>query len=312
MKALKGVGCVVYGIAGLMQLAAIYAGLEDWLHIPWWLSAIIGFTVAGLPIIGTVAGIMGAIKGWGWSVWGALALFGWPFILYGVVLAGGGVADLWSRVFKRRRNSDAAPHADWSSTPSDAKPRTMRMSKFVYVALVTVLWVVGSITASVGQVMTKEVTNSEAAADPWVALGVFGCGGLAMLAAWILTFVCLHRACGTIQDGFARTTPGKAVGLMFVPLFNYYWVFQSFWGFAKDYNAHLDRYQSPLPRIATWPYLVFAISFVGLSALAAPLVGSMAWISCCVFLPVVTNSMCNSVNRIADTTTESDQSCQVL
>jgi len=305
MKALERIGCVVYVLVGLVQLAAVFAGLEDWLHIPWWISGPIGFALAGIPVIGTIAGIMGAIKGWGWSLWGAIALFCWPYLIYVVALAGGGVADLWSRVFKRKRDSDAASYVNWAGTAPDATPMARRSSKFVYVVLVTVLWVVGSITASVGQIMTKEATNSGADADPWTALAVFACGGLAVLAAWILAFVCLHRAWRSIQDGYARTTPGKAVGLMFVPLFNYYWVFQSFWGFAKDYNAHLDRCRSSLPRITTWPYLVFAISFVGLSALAAPLVGLIAWLSSCVFLPVVMNSMCNSVNRLADAATES-------
>ena len=140
---------------------------------------------------------------------------------------------------------------------------------------------------------------------------MFACGGLAILAAWILAFVCLHRAWRTIQDGFARTTPGKAVGLMFVPLFCYYWVFQSFWGFAKDYNAYLDRCQSPLPRIAAWPCLIFAISYVGLSALAAPMVGLMAWLVSCVFLPIIMNSMCNAVNYLVDAATESPPSARL-
>ena len=45
-----------------------------------------------------------------------------------------------------------------------------------------------------------------------------------------------------IQDGYARTTPKKAVGFLLIPLFNVYWIFQAFWGFARDYNAIVDRY----------------------------------------------------------------------
>ena len=39
-----------------------------------------------------------------------------------------------------------------------------------------------------------------------------------------------------IQDGYARTTPGKAIGFMFIPFFNIYWMFQAIWGYSKDYN----------------------------------------------------------------------------
>jgi len=300
LRALKNFGCVIYVLVGLMQLAAIYEGLERWLHIPWWISAVVGLTVAGIPIIGTIAGVMGAIKGWGWSLWGALALFGWPYLLYGLAMAGGGAADVWARVFRRRRDSDSAPLTGHESSEGATSAPPGKLHKSVYVVVVTVLWVAGSLVAGVGQVLAKEASSSETSSDPWTTLAVLGCGGLAVLAAWILAFVCLHRAWRTIQDGFARTTPGRAVGLMFIPLFNYYWVFQGFWGFAKDYNAFLTRHKAPSPQIATWPYMVFAISFVGLSALAAPMVGLVAWLSSCVFLPYVMNSMCNIVNRHAD------------
>lgn len=61
-----------------------------------------------------------------------------------------------------------------------------------------------------------------------------------------------HRAWRSIQDGRARTTPGKAVGFMFIPVFNLYWAFVLLAGFAKDYNAfcrrhHITGRPEPLP-----------------------------------------------------------------
>ncbi|MEW6096676.1 MAG: hypothetical protein AB1567_09145 [bacterium] len=51
-----------------------------------------------------------------------------------------------------------------------------------------------------------------------------------------------YKAWASIQDGFARTTPGKAVGFLFIPFYNFYWIFQVIWGFAKDYNSYIDRH----------------------------------------------------------------------
>jgi hypothetical protein len=34
----------------------------------------------------------------------------------------------------------------------------------------------------------------------------------------------------------ARTSAGKALGFMFIPLFNLYWAFEVYWGWTKDYN----------------------------------------------------------------------------
>lgn len=58
---------------------------------------------------------------------------------------------------------------------------------------------------------------------------------------WVSVYgaIVIHRAWRTIQGSTARTTPGKAVGYLFIPFFNFYWIFQAYHGWAKDYNQHL-------------------------------------------------------------------------
>ena len=51
-----------------------------------------------------------------------------------------------------------------------------------------------------------------------------------------------YRCWNIIQDGYARTTPGKAIGFLFIPLFNLYWLFVSFYGLTVDMNNYLKRY----------------------------------------------------------------------
>jgi amino acid transporter len=60
-------------------------------------------------------------------------------------------------------------------------------------------------------------------------------------ALWVCIYgaIVLHRAWRTLQGSTARTTPGKAVGYLFIPFFGLYWVFQAYHGWAKDYNQHL-------------------------------------------------------------------------
>ena len=45
----------------------------------------------------------------------------------------------------------------------------------------------------------------------------------------------------SIQDGYARTTPGLAVGLMFIPVFNIYWQFVALKGLAEDFWSILKK-----------------------------------------------------------------------
>ena len=65
-----------------------------------------------------------------------------------------------------------------------------------------------------------------------------------LIAAIVLHFVLLYRFWSVIQDaapGEVRTTPGKAVGFMFIPLFNLYWVFQAYPGLATDMHHYAGR-----------------------------------------------------------------------
>jgi hypothetical protein len=54
----------------------------------------------------------------------------------------------------------------------------------------------------------------------------------------ILSNMFLHKAWSQLQDGKARTTPARAVGLRFIPLFGYYWNFVAIQGLASDMNAY--------------------------------------------------------------------------
>lgn len=68
---------------------------------------------------------------------------------------------------------------------------------------------------------------------------------LAMLALVILRSVVfctwLHRVWSGIQDEQSSITPGKAVGLLFVPFFNLYWAFRAIAGIPDAHNAVVAR-----------------------------------------------------------------------
>ncbi|MFK7909941.1 MAG: DUF4339 domain-containing protein [Akkermansiaceae bacterium] len=92
----------------------------------------------------------------------------------------------------------------------------------------------------------------------------------------ILALIYLHRAWRIIQPGGASTTPGKAVGFLFIPLFNFYWYFIAYWKWSQDWNriASSHRKLSAAPRTAEGIFLAYAIvnvigAFVSLAGLAA-------------------------------------------
>ena len=73
----------------------------------------------------------------------------------------------------------------------------------------------------------------------------------------------IYKMWEAIQDGHARTTPGKALGYLFIPFFNFYWVFQALLGFAKDYNNYISRHKIdtlPLPEAIFLIYIILCFT----------------------------------------------------
>ena len=57
----------------------------------------------------------------------------------------------------------------------------------------------------------------------------------------VFLYVLLYHLWKLIPQDIARTSPGAAVGLCFVPLFNFYWIFVAYKGLGEDMNETLKR-----------------------------------------------------------------------
>lgn len=107
----------------------------------------------------------------------------------------------------------------------------------------------------------------------WVfAVGVGGASGLlkvdiiapkvfiaAFLVGVVAFFMMIYQLWNAIQDGNPRTTPGKAVGFMFIPIFGVYWIFQAIWGLAKDINKYIREKNIPVKEVPTGVSLAASI-----------------------------------------------------
>lgn len=91
---LSNIGCLVYFLIGIVQIVAIFAGFKAWWGWNTFFAALGAIFVGEIPILGTILGIMGAIKGWGWSTFSAIMLFCWPLALYAFIFLLGGAAEM--------------------------------------------------------------------------------------------------------------------------------------------------------------------------------------------------------------------------
>ncbi|MDP0490150.1 MAG: DUF4339 domain-containing protein [Verrucomicrobiota bacterium JB023] len=84
---------------------------------------------------------------------------------------------------------------------------------------------------------------------------------LLSICGWIYSLMLLHRAWRIVQPAGASTTPGKAVGFLFIPLFNLFWYFIAYAGLAENWNRAMDTFEETAnaPRFNKTYFFGFAI-----------------------------------------------------
>ncbi len=147
------------------------------------------------------------------------------------------------------------------------------------VVLITVVLMVG---------LGGNISEDEAALAIVPAALLMLYGGVVMLVLW-------YKAWAAIQDGQARTTPGKAVGFLFIPLFNLYWIFQAIHGFAKDYNSYVDRHSLSVPKLSEGMFLAYCI--LALAGII-PFLGPLFSLAALVVMIVLCAKVCDAVNAL--------------
>jgi hypothetical protein len=122
-----------------------------------------------------------------------------------------------------------------------------------------------------------------------IMLACFVAGGVCFLLAMIFGMVNLYRAWATLSRAGATVSPGMAVGLLFVPFFNAYWIFRTFHGFAREWNYLTHQYEDTRrgPKMSEGLFLTFSIAALILQPLNLILI-----------FPVM-SSMCTAINFMA-------------
>ena len=130
-------------------------------------------------------------------------------------------------------------------------------------------------------------------------------GALISIYAFVVFLVLLYKMWKAVPATVVRTTPGRAVGFMFIPVFNLYWWFPALAGWARNWNAYAAKSEQALPGISEAIPIAIGVftllgntigtiaSFAGVSWLGAVL-GSPNY----VLLPIFIAQVCNRLNAI--------------
>ena len=310
----------------LMYLSVgVSFGLLTWLiishvayHSGWWILVQIAISMIFLGIFyfgDLVSFLLGDFSDRTIIRQYSLPLYWFCFILgrvigagfYGVITGGASGLTL-SLLLKHRKAVCASPTAPAWSAPagSDATlvlPKavygTKSISKGFYMGSLVTATLLSWLFALVTIVAAHGEANDSLSLFKFILIVQF-LTVCVLIYSIIITAILWHKAWGVIQDGHARTTPGRAVGFAFIPIFNLYWAFQLIYGFAKDYNAYRRRYNIPVTELSEGYFLAATILMIpGIIISRIPYVGIVYALIAGIVGIILLNSVCNAVNSLA-------------
>lgn len=131
-------------------------------------------------------------------------------------------------------------------------------------------------------------------------------GGIMLLAGLLVPVatcllvlaVLIHRMWKSLQFAGARPTPGKAVGLCFVPCFNLYWIFPAISGWAGEYNRIVRERRLDLPQMSLGLAVTVPVLLVLCLVPYCQVVPMLAL--ALVLIPIFVSQVCGRVNALAD------------
>jgi hypothetical protein len=171
------------------------------------------------------------------------------------------------------------------------------ISKGFYLGSIIGGYVVYFVFSVIGAVMAAlhGVPLWEGPGATWLLLGI-----VALIYLMVINLLLWWTAWKSIQDFGARTSPGQAVGFLFIPAVNIYWIFQAFWGFSKDYNSNIDGYDLQISRLSEGLFLAYTLAVLGNAVLFwVPLLSVLLNLAALVLTILVANKLVDAVNGIS-------------
>jgi hypothetical protein len=185
-------------------------------------------------------------------------------------------------------DQDAPPFAGTPLMPNKLPP----ISKGRYLGTIVGSYVVALLLLIPGFVLvTAHHGRNAAVGMPFV------CGAeLLMILGTVMLAILIYKLWARIQgEPTTRATPGKACGFLFIPIFNFYWFFQAYWGWAKDYNQFIQARGINAPRAPEGLALTLCI-FLLLSVI--PILGLLFGIVSLILLAIFIGSAIDGANAI--------------
>jgi len=138
----------------------------------------------------------------------------------------------------------------------EEKPKAKVLSKTVFVYC----WIAVRIIAGIFSVLGLVLAIRKGANSTLIA--TFAAADVFLVCSVLIEMSLFYKMWAAIQDSQVSISPAKAVGLLFVPVFNIYWALYMVTEFAEDYNAFIQRRAIKAKDLPMALFLIYAFAFI--------------------------------------------------
>jgi hypothetical protein len=131
-----------------------------------------------------------------------------------------------------------------------------RLSKVLFVYFWMILQIIAGGLGALGLVLAirKEAEST--------LIAVFAAAAASLIFSLLIELAMFYKMWAAIRDNQVSISPAKAVGFLFIPLFNIYWAFYMVTGFAEDYNSLILRRSVKARNLPLMLFLIYALMFM--------------------------------------------------
>jgi hypothetical protein len=138
----------------------------------------------------------------------------------------------------------------------EEKPKSKALSKTVFVYCWIGVRIIAGIISFLGLMLAIRKGAHSTLIATFAAADVF------LVCSVAIELALYYKMWAAIQDGQATISPAKAIGFLFIPVFNIYWALLMLTGFAEDYNAFIQRRSVKTKDLPMSLFLIYAFAFI--------------------------------------------------
>jgi predicted Zn finger-like uncharacterized protein len=167
------------------------------------------------------------------------------------------------------------PKAASKSVSGETSPQSggTALSKAVFVYCWIALRIIAGVLGGLGLMLAiRKGANS-------TLIATFAAADIFLVCSVLIELALFYKMWAAIQDDRASVSPAKAVGFLFIPVFNIYWALLMVTGFAEDYNAFIQRRSIKAKDLSFALFLIYAFMFIlAATVLTTPMICVFAFV----------------------------------